>query len=162
MPTNLYGPGDNYHPLDSHVPAALVRRFHEAKIGGDPNVVVWGTGAPRREFMAVDDLADACVFIMKSYSDLQFLNIGTGDDVSIAEFARVVADVVGYSGEIKFDTSKPDGAPRKLLDVSRINALGWRATIPLREGLKRMYADFVAHYDAIRAKTEGKTEKQPA
>ncbi|MGA9948710.1 MAG: NAD-dependent epimerase/dehydratase family protein, partial [Xanthobacteraceae bacterium] len=127
-----------------------------------PNVVVWGTGAPRREFMAVDDLADACVFVMKNYSDLQFLNVGTGDDVSIAEFARVVADVVGYSGEIKFDTSKPDGAPRKLLDVSRINALGWRATIPLREGLKRMYADFVAHYDAIRAKTEGKTEKQPA
>ena len=112
--------------------------------------------------MAVDDLADACVFVMKSYSDLQFLNVGTGDDVSIAEFARVVADVVGYSGEIKFDTSKPDGAPRKLLDVSRINALGWRATIPLREGLRRMYADFVVNYDAIRAKTESKTEKQPA
>lgn len=162
MPTNLYGPGDNYHPLDSHVPAALVRRFHEAKMKGDPNVVVWGTGAPRREFMAVDDLADACVFVMKSYSDLQFLNIGTGEDVSIGEFARVVADVVGYPGEIKFDTSKPDGAPRKLLDVSRINALGWRATIPLRDGLKRMYADFVAHYDAILAKTAGKPERQPA
>ena len=162
MPTNLYGPGDNYHPLDSHVPAALVRRFHEAKIGGEPNVVVWGTGAPQREFMAVDDLADACVFVMKNYSDLQFLNIGTGEDISIAAFARIVADVVGYSGEIKFDTSRPDGAPRKLLDVSRINALGWRAKIPLREGLTRMYADFVANYDAIRARTASKAEKQPA
>ena len=112
--------------------------------------------------MAVDDLADACVFVMKSYSDLQFLNIGTGEDISIGEFARIVADVVGYPGEIRFDTSKPDGAPRKLLDVSRINALGWRATIPLREGLERMYADFVAHYDAILAKTAGRPEKQPA
>jgi GDP-L-fucose synthase len=162
MPTNLYGPGDNYHPLDSHVPAALMRRFHEAKLNCDPNVVVWGTGSPLREFLAVDDLADACVFVMKSYSDLQFLNIGTGEDVSIAQFARIVADVVGYPGEIKFDTSKPDGAPRKLLDVSRINALGWRAAIPLREGLARMYADFVQNYDAIRAKTASKTEKQPA
>jgi GDP-L-fucose synthase len=166
MPTNLYGPGDNYHPLDSHVPAALVRRLHEAKLNGDPNVVVWGTGAPQREFLAVDDLADACVFVMKSYSDLQFLNVGTGEDVSIAQFARIVADVVGYPGEIKFDTSKPDGAPRKLLDVSRINALGWRAAIPLREGLERMYADFVEHYEDIRAKTAGKieskAEKQPA
>jgi GDP-L-fucose synthase len=162
MPTNLYGPGDNYHPLDSHVPAALMRRFHEAKVNGDPTVVVWGTGAPQREFLAVDDLADACVFVMKCYSDLQFLNVGTGKDVSIAEFARIVADVVGYPGTIAFDTSRPDGAPRKLLDVSRINALGWQATIPLREGLKRMYADFVAHYDAIRAKTASKTERHPA
>jgi GDP-L-fucose synthase len=162
MPTNLYGPGDNYHPLDSHVPAALVRRFHEAKMKGDATVVVWGTGAPQREFLAVDDLADASVFVMKCYSDLQFLNVGTGEDVTIAEFARIVADVVGYPGTVTFDTSRPDGAPRKLLDVSHINALGWHATIPLREGLKRMYADFVAHYDAIRAKTEGKTEKQPA
>jgi GDP-L-fucose synthase len=162
MPTNLYGPGDNYHPLDSHVPAALVRRFHEAKINGDPTVTVWGSGAPLREFMAVDDLADACVFVMKCYSDLQFLNVGTGEDVSIADFAKIVADVVGYPGEIKFDTSKPDGAPRKLLDVSRINALGWRATIPLHEGLRRMYADFVENYDAIRAKTASKLEKQPA
>jgi GDP-L-fucose synthase len=154
MPTNLYGPGDNYHPEDSHVPAALVRRFHEAKINGAESVQVWGTGAPLREFLAVDDLADACVFVMKRYSDLEFLNIGTGEDVSIAEFARLVADVTGFRGKIGFDTSRPDGAPRKLLDVSRINALGWRATIPLREGLARMYADFVAHYDTIRAKTE--------
>ena len=154
MPTNIYGPGDNYHPEDSHVPAALVRRFHEAKINGAESVVVWGTGTPQREFLAVDDLAEACVFVMKSYSDLEFLNVGTGQDVSIAEFARLIADVVGFRGKINFDTSRPDGAPRKLLDVSRINALGWRATIPLREGLQRMYADFVEHYDAIRAKTE--------
>jgi GDP-L-fucose synthase len=161
MPTNLYGPGDNYHPLDSHVPAALVRRFHEAKMKGDPTVMVWGTGAPQREFLAVDDLADACLYVMKCYSDLQFLNVGTGEDVTIAEFARIVADIVGYPGGIKFDTSKPDGPPRKLLDVSRINALGWHATIPLREGLKRMYDDFVAHYEVIRAKTDSKTEKRP-
>jgi len=153
MPTNLYGPGDNYHPEDSHVPAALMRRFHEAKLGGAGSVVVWGTGAPRREFLAVDDLADACVFVMKCYSDLEFLNIGTGEDIAIADFARLIAEVVGFRGQIKFDTSRPDGTPRKLLDVSRINALGWHAAIPLRAGLKRMYADFVAHYDAIRAKT---------
>ena len=153
MPTNLYGPGDNYHPLDSHVPAALVRRFHEAKLNGDASVTVWGTGSPRREFLAADDLADACVFVMKHYSDLPFVNVGTGQDVTIAEFARIVADVVGYAGKIEFDTSRPDGAPRKLLDVAPINALGWRAATPLREGLRLMYADFVEHYDAIRAKT---------
>ncbi len=158
MPTNLYGPGDNYHPDDSHVPAALLRRFHEAKVNGDARVMVWGTGAPRREFLAVDDLADACVFVMKCYSDLQFINIGTGEDLTIAEFARVVADVIGYRGRIEFDTSRPDGAPRKLLDVSRINALGWRAKTPLREGLARMYADFLERYAAIR----GEAEQQPA
>ena len=154
MPTNIYGPGDNYHPQDSHVPAALVRRFHEAKINGDASVTVWGTGSPRREFLAADDLADACVFVMKCYSGLEFLNVGTGEDVTIAEFARVVADVVGFSGSIAFDTTRPDGAPRKLLDVSRINALGWRAMTPLREGLQRMYADFLARYPAMRAKAE--------
>src|SRR5262249_53757556 len=135
MPTN---PGDNYHPQDSHVPAALLRRFYEAKIAGRPNVTVWGTGKPPREFLAGDDLADACVFVMKSYSDLQFLNVGTGEDITIAEFARLIAEVVGFRG--------PDGAPQKLLDVSAINALGWRAQIELREGLQPMYADFVAHY----------------
>ena len=154
MPTNLYGRGDNYHPEDSHVPAALVRRFHEAKIAGAPSVTVWGTGAPRREFLAVDDFADACVFVMKCYSDLQFINIGTGEDLTIAEFARLVADVVGYPGKIEFDASRPDGAPRKLLDVSRINALGWRAKTPLRAGLQLMYTDFQARYDAIRAAAE--------
>jgi GDP-L-fucose synthase len=130
-----------------------MRRFHEAKISGAENVAVWGTGKPRREFLAVDDLADACTFVMKHYSDLEFLNVGTGEDIPIAEFARLVAEVTGFRGQITFDTTRPDGAPRKLLDVSRINALGWRAKIPLREGLQRMYADFVAHYDAIRAKT---------
>jgi GDP-L-fucose synthase len=158
MPTNVYGPGDNYHPEDSHVPAALVRRFHEAKIAKNPSVTVWGTGTPRREFLAVDDLADACVFAMKCYSELEFLNIGTGEDTTIAEFARLVADVVGYRGAITFDISRPDGAPRKLLDVSHINALGWRATIPLRQGLQHMYVDFQARYDAILASTE----KQPS
>ena len=157
MPTNLYGPGDNYDPEDSHVPAALVRRFHEAKVNGDPRVMVWGTGAPRREFLAADDFADACVFVMKCYSDLPFLNIGTGEDLTIAAFADIVADVVGYRGKIEYDRSRPDGAPRKLLDVSRINALGWRASTPLRDGLQRMYADFLQRYAAIR-----ETEKQPA
>jgi GDP-L-fucose synthase len=154
MPTNLYGPGDNYDPQDSHVPAALMRRFHEAKIDGAASTTVWGTGSPQREFLAVDDMADACVFVMKFYSDSEFLNIGTGEDSTIAAFARLVADVVGYRGRIEFDTSRPDGSPRKLLDVSRINALGWRATIPLRDGLARMYADFLKRYDAIRAETE--------
>jgi GDP-L-fucose synthase len=142
MPTNLYGPGDNYHPQDSHVPAALIRRFHEAKVSSAPKVTVWGTGTPRREFFAVDDLADACVFVMKHYSDDGFLNVGTGEDVTIADFARLVGEVVGYRGEIEFDTSRPDGTPRKLLDVSKLAALGWRAKTPLREGLEAAYADF--------------------
>ena len=154
MPTNLYGPGDNYHPQDSHVPAALVRRFHEAKINDSPSVTVWGTGLPRREFLAVDDLADACVFVMKCYSDFQFLNVGTGEDITIADFARLVADVVGFGGKIDFDAWQPDGAPRKLLDVSRIKALGWCARTPLRQGLQQMYADFVAHYPAMRSEAE--------
>jgi GDP-L-fucose synthase len=144
MPTNLYGPGDNYHPENSHVPAALIRRFHEAKLAGRPHVEVWGTGTPRREFLSVDDLADACVFVMKHYSDKGFLNIGTGEDISIGEFAKLVSETIGYPGEIRFDTSRPDGTPRKLLDVSKINALGWKAKIPLREGLKAAYADFLS------------------
>ncbi len=144
MPTNLYGPGDNYHPENSHVPAALIRRFHDAKVKSLPQVAVWGTGKPRREFLAVDDLADACVFVMKHYSAAGFLNVGTGVDVTIAEFARTVADIVGYKGELVFDTSRPDGAPRKLLDVSKLAALGWCANTPLREGLAAAYADFLA------------------
>jgi GDP-L-fucose synthase len=115
---------------------------------------VWGTGTPRREFLAVDDLADACVFVMKSYSDLQFLNVGTGEDITIAAFARLVAEVVGFGGEIEFDASRPDGAPQKLLDVSCINALGWRASTPLRDGLQRMYADFLARYPDLRQRAE--------
>jgi GDP-L-fucose synthase len=143
MPTNLYGPGDNYHPEHSHVPAALIRRFHEAKVAGQQEVVVWGTGEPRREFLAVDDLADACVFLMQNYSSDQAINIGTGTDIRIADFARLVAEVVGFSGKIVFDRSRPDGAPQKLLDVSRLTALGWKAATPLRQGLAAAYADFL-------------------
>lgn len=144
MPTNLYGPGDNYHPQNSHVPAALIRRFHEAKLAGSPEVKVWGTGTPRREFLSVEDLADGCIFVMKNYSGSDFLNIGTGQDVTIAEFSKAVAEVVGYRGKTVFDTSYPDGAPQKLLDVSRLKALGWTAKVPLREGLAAAYADFLA------------------
>jgi GDP-L-fucose synthase len=144
MPTNLYGPGDNYHPEHGHVPAALIRRFHEAKIADAGTVTVWGTGMPRREFLAVDDLADACVFVIKHYSGDGFLNIGTGEEISIGDFARLVAEVVGFSGQLVFDTERPDGAPRKLLDVTRLSALGWRARTPLRQGLAAAYADFLA------------------
>src|SRR5262249_50818484 len=145
MPTNLYGPGDNYHPENSHVVAALIRRFHEAKINNTSTVVVWGTGMPRREFLYIDDFADACVFVLKNYSALQFVNIGVGEDCTIAEFARTVASVVGFRGEIKFDRSKPDGMPLKLLDVSRLSAMGWQSKIPLREGLEKAYTDFLTH-----------------
>jgi GDP-L-fucose synthase len=143
MPTNLYGPGDNYHLEYSHVVAALIRRFHEAKVSGTSNVVVWGTGTPRREFLYVDDMADACIHLMKTYSDHGLLNIGTGEDITIAELARVVAATIGYTGSISFDTSKPDGTPRKLLDVSRLAALGWRARITLQDGIKRAYQAFL-------------------
>src|SRR3954447_19579353 len=143
MPTNLYGVGDNYHPEYSHVVAALIRRFHEAKISGAGNVVVWGTGTPRREFLYVDDMADACVHLMKTYSDEALVNIGTGEDISIAEFSRLVAAAVGYTGDIGFDTSKPDGTPRKLLDVSRLAALGWRARTSLQDGIKLAYQSFL-------------------
>jgi GDP-L-fucose synthase len=145
MPTNLYGPGDNYHPEMSHVVAALIRRFHEAKVAGAGSVVVWGTGTPRREFLYVDDMADACVHLMKTYSSAELVNIGTGEDITIAEFARVVAAIVGYSGEISFDTSRPDGTPRKLLDVSRLAKLGWRATTSLEDGVRRAYAAYLSH-----------------
>jgi GDP-L-fucose synthase len=143
MPTNLYGPGDNYHPEHSHVPAALIRRFHEAKLAKAASVSVWGTGRPRREFLAVDDLADACVFVLKNYSDDQFLNVGTGRDLTIADFAKLVSDVVGYAGSIVFDTSRPDGAPQKLLDVSRLAQLGWTARTELRAGIAAAYRDFL-------------------
>jgi GDP-L-fucose synthase len=148
MPTNLYGPNDNYHPQNSHVPAALIRRFHEAKLSNTPTVTVWGSGTPRREFLAVDDVADACVFVMKNYSDFGFLNIGTGEDVTIGEFARLVSEVVGYKGKIVFDTSRPDGPPQKLLDVSKIKKLGWSPKIGLREGLAQAYADFLETVEA--------------
>ncbi len=143
MPTNLYGPGDNYHPEYSHVVAALIRRFHEAKASGAPDVVVWGTGTPRREFLYVDDLADACIHLMKTYSSGELVNIGTGEDITIAEFARVVAAIVGYTGEIRFDPSRPDGTPRKWLDVSRLAKLGWRARTSLEDGIKLAYAAYL-------------------
>src|SRR6476469_5208716 len=143
MPTNLYGPGDNYHPEYSHVVAALIHRFHEATLSGARNVVVWGTGTPRREFLYVDDLADACVHLMKTYSCAELVNIGTGEDITIAEFARVVAAAVGYTGDISFDTSKPDGTPRRLLDVSRLAALGWRARTSLQDGIRLAYRAFL-------------------
>lgn len=144
MPTNLYGRNDNYHPQNSHVPAALIRRFHEGKLANAPTVTVWGTGKPRREFLCSDDLADACVFLIKHYSDLPFLNVGTGEDVTIADFASEVAGVVGYKGKIAYDLSRPDGPPQKLLDISRIKKLGWSPKIRLRNGLAAAYADFLA------------------
>jgi GDP-L-fucose synthase len=144
MPTNLYGPGDNYHPEHSHVVAALIRRFHEAKLSGASNVVIWGTGTPRREFLYVDDFADACVHLMKIYSSHELVNVGTGEDITIAEFARVVAGVVGYTGAIGFDTSRPDGTPRKLLDVSRLAGLGWRARTSLEDGIKLAYQAYLS------------------
>jgi GDP-L-fucose synthase len=143
MPTNLYGPGDNFHPEYSHVVAALIRRFHEAKTNGLSNVVVWGTGAPRREFLYVDDLADACVHLMKTYSEEGLVNIGTGEDITIAEFARVVAEAIKYTGEISFDPKRPDGTPRKLLDVSRLRGLGWTSQTCLRDGMGLAYQAFL-------------------
>ena len=145
MPANLYGPGDNYHPEHSHVLAGLIRRFHEAKLKNASSVVVWGTGTPRREFLFVDDFADACVFVLKNYSDAQFINIGFGEDITIAELARLVAEIVDFRGAIMYAPQKPDGTPRKLLDVSRLSAMGWKAKVPLREGLARTYANYLTH-----------------
>ena len=143
MPTNLYGPGDNYHPEYSHVVAALISRFHEAKVAGVPEVVVWGTGTPRREFLYVDDMADACVQLMKTYSSDELVNIGTGEDITIAEFARIVARTIGYTGALNFDPSRPDGTPRKWLDVSRLTKLGWRASTSLEEGITLAYQAYL-------------------
>jgi GDP-L-fucose synthase len=139
MPTNLYGPGDNFDLETSHVLPALIRKFHEAKIAGAEQVVVWGSGKPRREFLHVDDLADAAVFLMREYDDPGIVNVGTGEDNEIGELARLVGEITGYQGKIVFDTSKPDGTPRKLLDVSRLAGLGWKSKIPLREGLAETY-----------------------
>lgn len=139
MPTNLYGPNDNYHPQNSHVIPALLRKFHEAKTGGQPNVTIWGTGSPKREFMHVDDLADACLFLLEQYNEKEFVNIGVGEDISIRELALLIKEIVGFEGELVQDTSKPDGTPRKLMDVSRLNSFGWKATIGLREGLSKTY-----------------------
>ena len=142
MPTNLYGPGDNFDLNTSHVLPALIRKFHEAKIRQDKEVVVWGTGKPRREFLHVDDLASACIFLMHNYDQSEIINIGTGKDISIADLASLVKNIVGYEGKIVYDHSKPDGTPRKLLDVSKITALGWQPQITLRQGIESTYRWF--------------------
>lgn len=148
MPTNLYGINDNYHPQNSHVLPALIRRFHEAKVNNLDEVVIWGTGTPLREFLFSDDLADACVFLMNTYNEKQFVNIGIGEDLSIKNLAALIKEVVGYNGKISFDTSKPDGTPRKLMDVSKLHALGWKHKINLREGIKLAYEDFLKKEEA--------------
>jgi len=145
MPTNLYGPGDNFNLQNSHVLPALIRKFHEARLRGDEEVVVWGTGTPRREFLYVDDLADACIFLMEHFDGAEPVNIGWGEDISIAELAGIVGETVGFTGKLRFDTSKPDGTPRKLLDVSRLRALGWAPKIHLREGIAATYRWFSQH-----------------
>lgn len=145
MPTNLYGPGDNFDLQTSHVLPALIRKFHEAKLANAPAVTIWGTGTPRREFLHVDDLADACLFLMERYDDEQPINVGCGEDVSIRELAQLVQEVIGHRGELVFDTSKPDGTPRKLLEVSRLTALGWQPKVGLSEGIAATYQWFLQH-----------------
>lgn len=143
MPTNLYGIGDNYHPENSHVLPALIRKFHEAKEGGKPAVTVWGTGTPKREFLYADDLADACVYLMLHYDGKELVNIGTGEDLTIRELAETIKEVVCYEGGLEFDSSKPDGTPRKLMDVSKLHSLGWKHSTGLKEGIVTAYADFL-------------------
>jgi GDP-L-fucose synthase len=150
MPTNLYGPHDNFDLTSSHVLPAMIRKFHDAKESGQRDVVIWGTGSPKREFLHTDDLADACVFLMRHYDEASHINVGTGLDQSIGELAEMVRDIVFPAARIVFDTTKPDGTPRKLLDVSRIHALGWRHQIPLREGIAGEYAWFLANHATAR------------
>ncbi|MFM1793620.1 MAG: hypothetical protein RL642_5 [Bacteroidota bacterium] len=142
MPTNLYGPNDNYDLQNAHVLPSLVRKFHEAKINNAPEVTIWGSGSPKREFLHADDLADACVFLMNTYSDEGLVNIGTGEDLSISELALLIKEVVGYEGAVVYDASKPDGTPRKLMDVSKLTKLGWTYSIPLRKGLEMVYQEY--------------------
>lgn len=148
MPTNLYGPGDNWDPASSHVVPALIRKAHEAKLAADDSFTIWGSGEPRREFLHVDDLADACVMLVQRYSDDAPINVGSGDDIAIADLARIIADVVGFQGDIETDTSKPDGTPRKLMDNSRLAAMGWQPRIDLREGLQDAYGAFLREVGA--------------
>ncbi|MBQ3627282.1 MAG: NAD-dependent epimerase/dehydratase family protein, partial [Synergistaceae bacterium] len=143
MPTNLYGPGDNFEINNSHVMPAMLRKFHEAKINKAENVILWGTGTPRREFLHVDDLADACVFLMQNYNEDKIVNIGTGEDLEIRELANIIKDITGFDGKIIWDDSKPDGTPRKLLDVSLLHSLGWRHKINLHDGIKSAYNAFL-------------------
>jgi len=145
MPTNLYGPDDNYDFETSHVMAALIRKFHEAKMKCEPNVVVWGTGAPMREFLHVDDMADACVYLMENFDAQEigeFVNIGTGKDLTIKALAELICEIIGYKGDIVYDVSKPDGTPRKLLDVGKLHGLGWKAEISLKEGIQKVYKEY--------------------
>ena len=142
MPTNLYGPNDNYDLNNSHVLPALIRKFHTAKVTNADHVEVWGTGSPKREFLHVDDLADACFFLLQNYNDEMFVNIGTGEDLTIKELAEMIKDIVGFKGELKWNTEKPDGTPRKLMDVSRLHNMGWKHRIGLREGITSVYAEF--------------------
>jgi GDP-L-fucose synthase len=144
MPTNMYGYGDNYHPENSHVLPALLRRFHEAKRDNKAEVAIWGSGKPLREFMFSDDLADACVFLMQTYEEPELINVGTGEEISILDLAKLIAEVVGYKGKINFDASKPDGTPRKLMDSSRLHALGYSHKISLKEGIEMTYVDYLA------------------
>ena len=155
MPTNLFGPGDNFHPENSHVPAALLRRFHEAKLAGSSEVLVWGSGRPRREFLYVDDLADASLHLLRHYSGESHVNIGAGYDITIAEFAENVKRCVGFEGQILYDGSRPDGMPRKLLDSSRIHALGWSAVTPLDQGLGQYYEWFLSNQARLRGAVIG-------
>ena len=152
MPTNLYGPGDNFHPQNSHVMPALMRRIHEAKVAGDDSVTIWGSGEPLREFLFVDDLARASLFLLENYDSPETINVGVGSDLPIRELARIVADTVGFEGELIQDPTKPDGTPRKLLDVSRLTALGWTASTGLRDGMASTYAWYLQHEDSVRAK----------
>lgn len=145
MPTNLYGINDNYHPENSHVLPALIRKFHEAKTGNAKEVVIWGTGQPRREFLFADDLGDACYFLMKNYNDPELINIGTGEDLTIKDLALIIKDIVGYDGSLVFDSEKPDGTPRKLLDVTKLNRLGWKYEIDLLQGVRLAYEDYLKH-----------------
>ncbi len=150
MPTNLYGPGDNFDPLDSHVIPGLIRRIHEAKVQGAEEVIIWGTGTPRREFLYVDDLAEACLFLMENYADPEIINVGVGQDLSIAELAHLLVQVVEFKGRLTFDPSYPDGTPQKLLDVSRLSRMGWQAQTSLESGLKETYDWFCRHRDQAR------------
>jgi Nucleoside-diphosphate-sugar epimerases len=146
MPTNLYGYNDNYHPQNSHVLPALIRKFHEAKVNGTPEVIIWGSGAPMREFLFADDLANACYFLMQEYNEPGFVNVGTGKDLTIKDLALLIKRIVGFKGELTFDSSKPDGTPRKLMDVSKLHSLGWKHEIELEEGIKLAYQDFLAKH----------------
>lgn len=148
MPTNLYGPNDNYSLETSHVLPALIRKVHEAKLNNEPSVVMWGTGTPKREFLHADDLADACFFLMQTYNEPGLVNVGVGDDIAIKDLALLIKDVIGYNGDIEHDLSKPDGTPRKLMDVQKLNSLGWKAKIGLREGIERVYKEFSQLYAA--------------